>query len=55
MHCIYEESIVQAKVIAVAEKILCVEIFGVECSIMAWDGTGLEMPMSVFPLETRFL
>ena len=41
---IYEGRIVQARVIAVAEKVLRVEIFGVECSIMArdlaWDWIG---------------
>jgi len=40
MHRIYERRIVRAKVIAVAEKILRVEIFGVECSIMVWDWIG---------------
>ena len=34
---IYEGRIVQARVIAVAEKIVRVEVFGVECSIMARD------------------
>ncbi len=44
MHRIYEGRIVQARVVAVAEKVLRVEIFGVECSIMArdlaWDWIG---------------
>lgn len=44
MYRIYEGRIVQARVIAVAEKVLRVEIFGVECSIMArdlaWDWIG---------------
>ena len=39
-----EERVVQARVIAVAEKSIRVEIFGVECSIMArdlaWDWIG---------------
>lgn len=39
-----EDRIVQARVIAVAEKVLRVEIFGVECSILArdlsWDWLG---------------
>ena len=41
---IYEGRIVQARVIAVAEKAIRVEVFGVECSIMArdltWDWIG---------------
>ncbi|MGM9682475.1 MAG: S1 RNA-binding domain-containing protein [Eubacteriales bacterium] len=41
---IYEGRIVQARVIAVAEKAIRVEIFGAECSIMArdlaWDWIG---------------
>ncbi len=37
MYRIYENRIVQARVIAVAEKVVRVEIFGVECSIMARD------------------
>lgn len=41
---IYEGRIVQARVIAVAEKVLRVEVFGVECSIMgrdlAWNWNG---------------
>lgn len=41
---IYEGRIVQARVIAVAEKVVRVEVFGVECSIMArdlaWDWIG---------------
>lgn len=44
MHRIYEGRIVQARIIAVAEKVIRVEIFGVECSIMArdlaWDWVG---------------
>ncbi len=41
---IYEGRIVQARVIAVAEKAIRIEVFGVECSIMArdlsWDWIG---------------
>ncbi|MBQ2724943.1 MAG: S1 RNA-binding domain-containing protein [Clostridia bacterium] len=41
---IYEGRIVQARVIAVAEKVIRVEVFGVECSIYArdlsWDWVG---------------
>lgn len=37
MYRIYEGRIVQARVIAVAEKVVRVEVFGVECSIMARD------------------
>lgn len=41
---VYEDRIVQARVIAVAEKVVRVEIFGVECSILArdlsWDWLG---------------
>lgn len=44
MYRIYEGRIAQARVIAVAEKVIRVEIFGVECSIMArdlaWDWIG---------------
>ena len=44
MYRIYEGRVVQARVIAVAEKVVRVEIFGVECSIMArdlaWDWIG---------------
>ena len=44
MYRIYENRIVQARVIAVAEKVVRVEAFGVECSIMArdlaWDWIG---------------
>lgn len=44
MYRIYENRIVQARVIAVADKVIRVEIFGVECSIMArdlsWDWLG---------------
>jgi ribosomal protein S1 len=44
MYRIYEGRIVQARVIAVAEKVVRVEAFGVECSIMArdlsWDWIG---------------
>ncbi len=34
---IYEDRIVQARVIAVAEKVIRVEVFGVECPILARD------------------
>ena len=41
---VYEDRIVQARIIAVAEKVVRVEIFGVECSILArdlsWDWLG---------------
>ncbi len=44
MYRVYEGRIVQTRVIAVAEKVVRVEIFGVECSIMArdlaWDWIG---------------
>ena len=44
LYRIYDGRIVQARVIAVAEKVIRVEIFGVECSIMArdlaWDWIG---------------
>ena len=44
MYRIYEGRIAQARVIAVAEKVIRVEVFGVECSIMArdlaWDWIG---------------
>lgn len=44
MYRIYEGRVVQARVIAVAEKVIRVEVFGVECSIMArdlaWDWIG---------------
>jgi hypothetical protein len=44
MYRIYENRIVQARVIAVAEKVIRIEVFGVECSIMArdlaWDWIG---------------
>lgn len=44
MYRIYENRIVQARVIAVADKVIRVEIFGVECAIMArdlsWDWMG---------------
>lgn len=44
MYRVHEGRIVQARVTAVAEKVLRVEIFGVECSIMArdlaWDWIG---------------
>lgn len=36
-HLIYEGRVVQARVIAVAEKIIRVEAFGVECAIVARD------------------
>ena len=37
MYRVYEGRIAQARVIAVAEKVIRVEVFGVECSIMARD------------------
>ena len=37
MYRIYEGRIAQARVIAVAEKVIRVDVFGVECSIMARD------------------
>lgn len=44
MYRIYEGRIVQARVIAVAEKAIRIEVFGVECSVMArdlsWDWIG---------------
>jgi len=44
MYRIYEGRVVQARVIAVAEKVIRIEAFGVECSIMArdlsWDWLG---------------
>ncbi len=44
MYRVHEGRVVQARVIAVAEKVLRVEVFGVECSIMArdlaWDWIG---------------
>ncbi len=44
MYRVHEGRIVQARVIAVVEKVLRVEVFGVECSIMArdlaWDWIG---------------
>lgn len=44
MYRIYENRIVQARIIAVAEKVIRVEVFGVETSIMArdlaWDWIG---------------
>ena len=44
MYRVYEGRIVQARVIAVAEKVVRVEVFGVECSILArdlaWDWIG---------------
>lgn len=44
-----EGRVVQARVIAVADKSIRVEIFGVECSIMRGilHGIGLVMPMTV--------
>ena len=36
-YCVREGRVVQARVIAVADKSIRVEIFGVECSIMARD------------------
>lgn len=44
MYRIYEDRIVQARVIAVADKVIRVEVFGAECSILArdlsWDWLG---------------
>lgn len=44
MYRIYDGRVVQARVIAVAEKVVRVEVFGVECSILArdlaWDWIG---------------
>ena len=44
MYRVHEGRIVQARIIAVAEKVIRVEVFGVECSIMArnlaWDWIG---------------
>ena len=44
MYRVHEGRIVQARVIAVAEKVIRVEVFGVECSILArdlaWDWIG---------------
>ena len=44
MYRIFDGRVVQARVIAVAEKVIRVEVFGVECSIMArdisWDWLG---------------
>lgn len=41
---IYEGRVVQARVVAVAEKVIRVEVFGVECSIVArglsWEWIG---------------
>ncbi len=52
-----EGRVVQARVIAVADKSIRVEIFGVECSIMArnlaWDGSV--MPMTALLWVIRFL
>ena len=43
-HMIYEGRVVQARVVAVAEKVVRVEVFGVECSIQAqglsWEWIG---------------
>lgn len=43
-HLIYEGRVVQARVVAVAEKVVRVEVFGVECSIQAqglsWEWIG---------------
>lgn len=43
-HLIYEGRVVQARVVAVAEKIIRVEVFGVECAIFArglsWEWIG---------------
>jgi ribosomal protein S1 len=44
MYRIYDGRIIQARVIAVAEKVIRIEAFGVECSILArdlsWDWIG---------------
>ena len=44
MYRIYDGRIIQARVLAVAEKVIRIEAFGVECSIMArdlsWDWIG---------------
>ena len=44
MYRVYDGRIVQARVIAVADKVIRVEVFGVECSILArdlaWDWIG---------------
>ena len=44
MYRIYEGRVVQARIIAVAEKVVRIEAFGVECSILArdlsWDWIG---------------
>ena len=44
MYRVYEGRVIQARVIAVAEKVIRVEAFGVECSIrasdLAWDWIG---------------
>ena len=44
MHRVYDGRVVQARVIAVADKVIRIEAFGVECSIMArdlsWDWLG---------------
>jgi len=44
MYRIYDGRVVQARIIAVAEKVIRIEAFGVECSIMArdlsWDWLG---------------
>lgn len=43
-HLIYEGRVVQARVVAVAEKIIRVEVFGVECAVVArglsWEWIG---------------
>lgn len=50
MYRVYEGRIVQARVIAVAEKVVRVEVFGVEPPFLpvTLPGTGLVTPMSVF-------
>lgn len=50
MYRVYEGRIVQARVIAVAEKVVRVEVFGVEPPSLpvTLPGTGSVTPMSVF-------
>ena len=45
-HLIYEGRVVQARVVAVAEKVIRVEVFGVETSIVAraCPGSGSATP-----------
>lgn len=53
---IHEDRIVQARVIAVAEKVVRAEIFGVETSILARDLslTGWVMPGAIPGRGTHF-